>query len=103
MAGLKKGSRFLGQKKIPVNILLTRVNSLRSAAAGRLFARGVGNREINLLLERVDPRDEYPDFVANPISAVRSPANQAPLSDVEAIEIVSQRRDVNEPGYDGVR
>ena len=64
---------------------------IRPAPRSRLGWALVGNGEIDLALEYVDPGDKHPQLVADREAAAGLPADQAALGRVESIEVVGQR------------
>ena len=68
-----------------------------------LFRFRIGNREIDLALKHIDPRDEDANFIADGISAIGATADESALSWIEAVEIVAQGRNVDHAGDKSVR
>jgi hypothetical protein len=67
------------------------------------FPRLIRYGKIDLLFKRVHPRDKDLNLVADFISPVAALTNQPALHGVEPIEIVAQRRNMNNSGDERIR
>src|SRR5581483_9743881 len=86
-----------GKEKLTAKSRLLGKNSAAFSASGfaPFFVR---NGEIDLAFESVHACDEHAHFVTDRVTLARTPRDQTLLHRVENVEVVRERRDVDESG-----